>query len=159
DNGKATATKTTAAKPAGAKEARRWQSPQAQAAQQEKDRNDDPVGWLNDQTVFRKVPDLKAVRQIGEEDGEDDLGFGDDSSVKLGGVAEVLTPRRVQESIAGQMHVVIPEYTRKNWAPIAEAILAASVLESVGEGPDLVLAEWVVDYHFQSDQPVKDMAD
>jgi hypothetical protein len=87
-----------------------------------------PIAFLRATKAFRRVP-LRAVRKLGRARGQFGLILDDGRVIELGGVREVFKPREVQAAIADVLHIAIPEMTRAEWRPIAEAILAAAEVD------------------------------
>lgn len=98
----------------------------------------DPLSWLRCYGV-----DVQKVVKIGTKCGVYDLLLKDGPTIQLGGVADVLSPKIVQQRVADSIRTVIPELKRIDWRPIGAEIIRIASHEDVDADPQSELREWI----------------
>ncbi len=109
----------------------------------------DPLNWLRHYGV-----EVDKVVKIGNKEGVYDLVLNGGNTVQIGSVANILTPRTVQEAIADATRVVIPELKRPDWRCIGAELIRIAEHEDIGSDPQSELRDWIchfVDAHAHGD--------
>jgi hypothetical protein len=113
---------------------------------QQMDRADDgsatAMARLNSSEPFRSLP-IERIDKLGAACGAFDIHFRNDQVARLGAAAAVLEARKVQAAIADATTVVIPDYTRSQWRPIAQLIFQAAETDDIGIDPETEARGWL----------------
>lgn len=100
-----------------------------------------PLGWL----AYWGI-DVDKVIKIGDKKGVYDLALKGGSTIQLGCVSDVLSPRLVQSAIADGTRITIPELKRADWRCIGAELIRIAEHQDVDADPQAELRDWIHDF-------------